>query len=295
MDVDLAKLNHLLVIARTGSFSRAAEELHITQPALSRSVAGLEARFGFRIFERGRGGATPTVVGAMVLADAEALIRDARALGQNVHLYARGEAGKAAFGMGPLIASLALRRLTAHMLTTRPQLQMRCSVKSADVLLRELVDGVVEMVFCTTEQVGPAPEITVQPLGAITLSQIVRADHPLARRTGLMLADVVAYPIAHSAHSQAEVFHAEARFERTGALFCDNYEILRQVVLDTDAVWMSSPQMVADDIAAGRMVQLDVADLPPRRSEVGVARLKGRTSSPAARDITAKVAEILAG
>ena len=68
MDVDLAKLNQLLVIARTGSFSRAAEELRITQPALSRSVAGLEQRFGFRIFERGRGGATPTTVGALVLA-----------------------------------------------------------------------------------------------------------------------------------------------------------------------------------------------------------------------------------
>lgn len=293
MDIDLARLNQLLVIARAGSFSRAAEELNITQPALSRSVAGLEARFGVRIFERGRGGTTPTVVGAMVLADAEALVRDARALGQNLHLYARGEAGKVAFGMGPLIASLTLRSLTAQMLKARPQLQMRCSVKSADVLLRELLDGAIEMMFCTTEQVAPAPEIAVQPLGGVTIAHIVRAGHPLAGKAGLRMADVADFPIAHSAHSQAEVFHAEARFGRTGALFCDNYEILHQVVLDTDAVWMSSPQMVAGDIAAGRMVQLDVADMPPRRSEVGVARLKGRASSPAARAVMAGVGEIL--
>jgi DNA-binding transcriptional LysR family regulator len=293
MDVDLARLNQLLVVARLGSFSRAAEALNITQPALSRSIAGLEARFGFRVFERGRGGAVPTVVGAMVLADAEVLVRDARSLGQNLHLYARGEAGKVAFGMGPLIASLTLRTLSAQMLQARPQLQMRCSVKSADVLLSELLDGAIEMMFCTTEQVLPAPEIAVQPVGAVTLAHIVRAAHPLAGREGLTMADVVDFPIAHSAHSQAEVFHAEARFARTGALFCDNYEILRQVVLDTEAVWMSSPQMVADDIAAGRMVQLDVADMPPRRSAVGVVRLKGRAWSPAARAVIDGVGEIL--
>ncbi|CAN7249440.1 LysR family transcriptional regulator [Phenylobacterium sp. LjRoot219] len=295
MDVDLAKLNHLLVIARTGSFSRAAEELRITQPALSRSVAALEQRFGFRIFERGRGGAAPTAVGALVLADAEALLRDARSLEQNLHLYARGEAGKVAFGMGPLIASLTLRKLAAQMMAARPQLQIRCSVKSADVLLRELADGEIEMLFCATEQITRTPEIAIQPLQAVTLAMIVRAGHPLAGKTGLTLADVVAYPIAHSAHAAAEELHAESRFARGGALFCDNYEILRQVVLDGDAVWMSSPQMVADDLAAGRLALLDVADIPARRSEIGVVRLKGRTSSPAASAVTACVAELIAG
>lgn len=293
MDVDLAKLNHLLTIARTGSFSRAAEALHITQPALSRSVAGLEQRFGFRIFERGRGGAIPTAVGALVLADAEALLRDARALGQNLHLYARGEAGKVAFGMGPLIASLTLRKLAGRMMAERPQLQMRCSVKSADVLLRELVDGGIEMLFCTTEQVAPAPEIAIRPLGSVTLGLIARAGHPLAGGSGLTAADLASFPIAHSAHAQAEEHIADGMF-RSAALYCDNYEILRQVVLDGDAVWMSSPQMVADDIAAGRLIQLQVADLPPRPSVVGVVRLKGRTSSPAATAIVAQVADLLA-
>lgn len=293
MHIDLAKLNHLLVIARTGSFSRAAEELHITQPALSRSVAAVEQRFGFRIFERGRGGAAPTAIGARVLTDAEALLRDARALEQNLHLYARGAAGKVAFGMGPLIASLTLRKLAAQMLASRPQLQLRCSVKSADVLMGELAEGDIEMLFCATEQIARTPEITVQPLGAMNLGLIARADHPLAAQRALTLADVAAFPIAHSAHASAEELHAESRFAHGGALFCDNYEILRQVVLDGEAVWMSSPEMVADDIAAGRLVQLDVADMPVRRSEVGVVRLKGRTSSPAATAVAALVAQLL--
>jgi DNA-binding transcriptional LysR family regulator len=293
MDIDLAKLNHLLAIARTGSFSRAAEELRITQPALSRSVAAIEQRYGFRIFERGRAGASPTAVGAMVLADAEALLRDARALDQNLHLYARGDAGKVAFGMGPLIASLTLRSLATRLLRERPRLQLKCSVKSPDVLLAELMSGGVEMVFCATEPVPRTPEISVQPLGSITLALIARAGHPLTAREALTMAEVGAFPISHSAHAAAEDFHAEERFA-SGALFCDNYEILRQVVLESDAVWMSSPEMVAEDMAAGRLVQLDVTDMPPRRSEVGVARLKGHTNSPAANAVVDHVADLLA-
>jgi DNA-binding transcriptional LysR family regulator len=294
MDVDLAKLNQLLVIARTGSFSRAAAELRITQPALSRSVAGLEQRFGFRIFERGRGGATPTTVGALVLADAEALLRDARTLDQNLHLYARGEAGKLALGMGPLIASLTLRKLAAQMMAVRPRLQMRCSVKSADVLLRELADGEIEMLFCATEQVARMPDIVVEPIGAVTRAMVARADHPLGGRRALKLAVVADFPLAHSAHAQAEGFHETEGLVGGGALFCDNYEILRQVVLDGQAVWMTSPQMVVEDLAAGRLAQLDVADMPARRGEIGVVRLKGRASSPAAKAVTAFVAEVLA-
>jgi DNA-binding transcriptional LysR family regulator len=294
MDIELTKLNQLVVIARTGSFSRAAEELRITQPALSRSVAAIEQRYGFRIFERGRAGASPTAVGAMVLADAEALLRDARALQQNLHLYAQGDAGKVAIGMGPLIASLTLRNLATRLLTERPRLQLRCSVKSPDVLLAELMSGGVEMVFCATEPVPHTPEITIQPLGAITLALIVRAGHPLAASDPLTMAEVGSFPIAHSAHAAAEELHAAERFAG-GALFCDNYEILHQVVLESDAVWMSSPEMGAEDLAAGRLIQLAVTDMPPRRSEVGVVRLKGRTNSPAANAVVTHVADLLAG
>jgi DNA-binding transcriptional LysR family regulator len=294
METDLAKLSQLLVIARTGSFTRAAEELRITQPALSRSVAAIEQRYGFRIFERGRRGAVPTAVGAMVLADAEGLLRGARAVEHNLRLYARGDAGKVAIGMGPLIASLTLRSLATRLLAERPRLQLRCSVKSPDLLLAELMSGEVEMVFCATRPVPRAPEISIQPLGAITFALIARAGHPLAGADGLTLADVGVFPMAHSAHAAAEELHVEARFAG-GALFCDNYEIVRQVVLESDAVWMSSPELVAEEISAGRLVQLNVVDAPPRRSEVGVVRLTGRTSSPAADAVAGLVAHLLAG
>ena len=289
MHIDLVKLNHLLTIARTRSFSRAAEELSITQPALSRSVASIEQRYGFRIFERSRTGVTPTPVGARVLADAQELVRSAHTLEHNMRLYSRGEAGSVAFGMGPLTASLILPKLGAHMLAARPKLAMRCSIKFADVLLSELLNDRIEMMFSPTGQIPSLPQIAIEPVGSHTLTMIVRSGHPLTKKKKATTADAAAYPIACATDLQLKNLSGQ-----TGALICDNYEILRKVVLGGDSVWLSCAQMLVDDLAAGRLTEVSLVDRPPRRVQVGMICLKGRTSSPAASAITAYVKTLLA-
>jgi DNA-binding transcriptional LysR family regulator/predicted ATPase len=76
-----ARLRAFAAVARTGSFSRAAEELYVSQPAVSKHVASLEAELGTSLFVRSRAGATLTPAGAS-LADyvlrAEALLANAR-------------------------------------------------------------------------------------------------------------------------------------------------------------------------------------------------------------------------
>jgi DNA-binding transcriptional LysR family regulator len=287
MDIELSKLNQLLAIGRTGSFSRAAEQLNVTQPALSRSVAAIEQRFGFKIFERGRGGVSPTRIGAQFLADAAALVRDANVLKHNVRLYGRGEAGKVAFGLGPLIASLVLARLGAEMLAERPRLQLRCSIKPAAVLLRELLNDEIELLFCASDQIARAEEIEIRRVGAIELAMFARASHPLAAERSVGMADLRKYPFACAAELTGRLP------SRGGSLICDNFEILRQVVLQGDAVWLSSPQMAAADLAEGRMVQLPVADLPISGGDVAVVQLKGRACSPAANAVTARIERLL--
>ncbi|TAK98743.1 MAG: LysR family transcriptional regulator [Rhodospirillaceae bacterium] len=288
MAVDVVKLNHLLVIARTGSFSRAADELGITQPALSRSVASLELRYGFRIFDRGPGGVSPTAVGAMVLADAQALIRDSSILEHNLRLYGRGEAGKVSFGMGPLIGSLLLPGLSVHLLGQRPQLQLRCAIKTVEALLRDLLSDAVEVVFCAG-RLTPAPEIIIERLGVVRLGIIARAGHPLASKPSPRIADLAAYPFASAVELGSQELPG-----RGGALICDNYELLRMVTLRGDAVWFSSPQVVVEDLAEGRLIEIPVVDMPFQQTEVSMVRLKGRTSSPAAKSLMAYVAERLA-
>jgi DNA-binding transcriptional LysR family regulator len=289
MTIDLTKLKQLLAVARTGSYRRAAEELGLTQPALSRNIALLEHRFGFKIFDRGRNGAALTAVGALVVEDADSLVRHAAILERNLLLYGRGEAGHIAFGMGPQIAGVVLSKLGAHMLTTRPQLRMQCSLKTADILMRELRDDKIEMMFCASDHIPPSEEIVIEPVGAMTYGVVARAGHPMIGQGALTLSETSAYPLV------VETEHVFPSFPtNNGALICDNAAILRDIVYGSDALWFASFQMVAEDLAAGRLAEIDVVDLPFNRIEVGMVRLAGQSMSPAAVAVAASVRKLFA-
>ena len=74
--LDLYKLQHFVVVARTGSFRQAAEQLHLSQPALSRSIQALERRYGVTLLDRSRTGVHLTTVGQQLLARAHQIGED---------------------------------------------------------------------------------------------------------------------------------------------------------------------------------------------------------------------------
>ena len=108
MHVSLTRLRHILAVARTGSFSLAAEEEGISQPALSRSIQAFEAEYEVRLFDRSRGGATLTAAGALAVEHARNVLAAAGELDRNMSLIGKGEAGRVGVGFGPLVASLLL-------------------------------------------------------------------------------------------------------------------------------------------------------------------------------------------
>jgi LysR family transcriptional regulator, pca operon transcriptional activator len=287
MQFDLTRLRHIAAVARLLSFSRAAEELHITQPALSRSIADFEERFGIRLFDRGRGGVVVTAIGKLVVEEAERVLQAARDLEHNLKLYGAGEAGRISIGLGPLAASLILPRLSQQLLTTRPSLQLKASIKHAEQLFQELLADEIEMIFANSWRIGSSPDVTVTPVGTVRLAVIVRSGHPLATRTKIRLSDLQPFPVANAVELPVAGLTGEA-----GAFVCDNYHILRETVLGTDCVWLASPDLLAEDIAANRLTQVEVEDFGPFTNEVSMIRRRGRTMSPAA-EMVARTAGML--
>lgn len=93
-------LRAFLTVAEHGRYSRAAQDLMVTQPTLTKQIQSLEARVGGRLFHRGRHGATPTALGAILLPEARDLVRRADALAQRMTKAARGEIGRLSVGFG---------------------------------------------------------------------------------------------------------------------------------------------------------------------------------------------------
>ena len=90
MDLDLRKLRYFVAVADRLHFGRAADELHIAQPALSRQIRALEQDLGASLFTRDRHGVALTDAGRQLLADAGPLLASAHAVRRRVTVAARG-------------------------------------------------------------------------------------------------------------------------------------------------------------------------------------------------------------
>lgn len=288
MDIDLTRLRHIAAIARTGSFSRAAEDQHITQPALSRSIASFEQRYGLRIFDRDRSGVVPTAMGRLVIEEAQRVLRAARDLDHNVRLYAKGEGGDLAIGTGPLLAML-LPDLGRRLLEDCPAIHLRASVRTADHLVQELLDDRIELIFGNSWNIRDIPDLAFSPIGSIRLAFVVRGDHPLVGQADLDLGQLAQFPQASAAGSSVPTLAPSS-----GSFICDNYHVLRELVIGSDCVWLAAPTVLADDIAAGRLVALEVADYASIDSEVAMIQRRSRTLSPAAQALVEHLRKLLA-
>lgn len=289
MDFDLTRLQHIVAVARNRSFSRAAEELNITQPALSRSIAAFERRFAVRLFERGRGGVRPTPIGSLVLAEAERLLRAAGDLEHNLKLYGRGEAGRISLGVGPLAASLILPRLSRKLLGEKQSLQLRASIKPPEQLLHELLTDEIELIVANSWNLSGIPELETTLVGSIKLALMVRGGHPLARRSQVQLADIRSFPVTNAGELPLIGLTGEA-----GAFICDNIYIMREAVLGTDCVWLGPPDLFRKDTEAGILHVLDTEDFEPVHNRVSMIRRRERKMSPAAEIVARTVQEICA-
>lgn len=285
------KLRHIVVLAETRSYARAAVALNISQPALSRSIQSVEQRFGVRLFDRGRGGVTLTATGTRILGEAQRLLRDTETLERNLKLMGASKMGDLSFGLDPLSAGVLLPEALAFLGREYVDLSVQAVVQVTTVLERQLLAHEIEFFVTTSEQLSDSPLIALEGLSKVRVALLARRDHPLAGRDAVTLADLAGFPlIAGSLPDHVKRTGGGHPIWRAATIRCDDYGLMREVALRSDAIWLSSPAlaMVAGEAAA--LVELAV-DAESRLPEVEfvVASLKGLLRSPSAVMLLAKL------
>src|SRR5690242_20010245 len=97
-ELSLDRLRTLVAVADLGSFAAAAKALHLSPPTVTLHVAELEARVGARLLVRGRGGASPTGAGSMLLERARRLLAEADEAIDALRRHIQGRAGRVRVG-----------------------------------------------------------------------------------------------------------------------------------------------------------------------------------------------------
>lgn len=286
MTLDFRKLRHLVAVAHTGNLSSAADVLHISQPALSRSISVAEEQLGVQVFDRSYQGAKLTGAGKIVIAEAEKLLSQVRIFDHNVELCSKGDYGTLAFGMWPVLASMVLPDLSASLINAQPQLNIWAAVKSSRALLKSLYDDEIEFFFCGEGQIEDTPDLNIEVLGKLNLVVLVRAEHPLVHQKRIGLEDIESFPLL----AAVDLSQVPERFRANGVFCCDTPDIILSTALNTNGVWIAPAQLASQELEAGLLREIIVVDqrkkpLPPTLIPIQVVYLEGYQLSPTARKV----------
>jgi DNA-binding transcriptional LysR family regulator len=184
----LRRLRYFLTVAEARNFTRAAERLHVAQPALSRQLRLLEEDLGVELMHRTTHTFELTDAGRHLLEHGRSLLDQAEALDRALRAFGAGDSGRVVVGYGTSAGYETAPRLLAAIAGELPGLEIATRVMAAGEIVAGVGDGTIDVGVVRCPPASPGIEsrlLRLEPQGVL-----VPESHPLAARTEVSLADL---------------------------------------------------------------------------------------------------------
>jgi DNA-binding transcriptional LysR family regulator len=285
--VNLKQLEHLLALVDSGSFSRAAEQMHLTQSALSRSIQSLEDALGGTLIDRIGKRNELTPLGHTVVLRARRMVLDAADLRRSADLLQQGNLGAIRVGLGSGPGALLMTPLLQHMARNHPGVKVAISRGSTELQVQQLRARQLDALVIDVRRIAPAPDLRIEALGELRAGFICRTGHALAGAAAVPFEALLAFPIASTplsdevARLMVDHYGPRADPAQMTTLQCEDVTSLLDTVAVTDAIFLGVLAAARPGIAAGTLTEIRVE--PPLRAGARFAciTLAGRTEAPA--------------
>lgn len=278
----LIQLRHFIALAELGSFSRAAEGLHLTQPALSRSIRALEDALGQPLFDRVGRRNELTAFGRAVLARARQIVFDADELRGSGPRMRQGLAGRLRVGLGSGPGAMLMTPLLLQVASQPPGLQVEVARGGTELLVQALRARQLDALVIDARSLAPAPDLHSEIVGEMHGAFMVRRGHALARgRRALTFERVAAQGIATTPLSDevarilVERYGPQAHPQRCVTLRCDEVGSLAEAARRSDVVLLAIRAAAPDLVALTLDPPLDAT------ARFALVTLAGRAEAPA--------------
>jgi len=191
--VDLRHLVTFCAVVDRGSFSAAAEDLGISQPAVSAQIRSLEDRLGRRLLDRKGRRVTLTEAGQVLEGHARRMIELEAELGRAIGEVGERIAGKLVIGSSTGPGEVLLPRLLAAFRDTHPDVTVSLVVHDTQTICDRVLDGELELGIVGAAR--PHRGLSFAPFLRDELVVIAPTAHPLATRTALTLEELAGQPL----------------------------------------------------------------------------------------------------
>lgn len=249
-------------IVREGSFNRAARALGVSQAAVSGRVQALEAEIGGPLFVRGGRRVALTEAGEAFLPYARralAVLAEGVEVARGAHT---GRQGRVAVGAVDSIVDGLLVPVVARYRAAHPHVALSVRTGHTPQILQELADGIVRLGLVTWSYLTGTVEVEVLARFREPLVAVVAPGHQLAGRVPLTVEDVVREGAPY--HETVWGTPEDARIAPMSGRGWDEHELphglMRQLILRGIGAGFLPAPLVADDLAAGRLIALSLAD-----------------------------------
>ena len=283
MNVDAVLLRHFLRIYECGGIGRAAVDLGLSQPALSKSLRRLEDVLGVQLFLRSTSGISATEFAHVLARQARLVETELRNAVIAVRELRDATRGHAVLGASPAVAAALLPRVSVEMARVRPNLRLTVQIGMSEALVEDVRSGKLEFAVCTGP-VAPGEGLVAEPVFRDRLVVLAGAGHSLAAQRSVSIRAMADCAWILSPWSEVVRNFFDGRFKAAGVvppvprIESMSLDHIREAILSNLYLSFIPRGPMDQEIAAGAMRVLRPNDFQLVRTVVIIYRASRRLS-----------------
>ena len=287
MDITFRHLQQIQTLAKRGNFAKAALDLNISQPALSRALASLEQQLGMKLFDRSKREVVATVFGEHLLQRGKPVLQEMQLLERDLHLLQGMESGELVIGSGPFRAEIFLGRAVARFSKSHPKVNVRIILDRTPNLLSRLHKRELDIFVADTRIINDTSDLDITPLPQQQAYFCCRHNHPLTQQKQLEMKDIFSYPLAVMWFPKV-ILNTLARLAGLqvndmedlpcAVLQCDYLKVLFDIIGDSDATGLITRSLLNDTLQ--QQIALIPITIPELTTHYGMVTLSRYSQPP---------------
>ncbi len=277
--MELYQLEAFEAIVAHGSFTRAAESLHLTQPAVTRQIASLEAELKTPLFDRLGRAVQMTSAGHALHDYAARIVRLAREARQAVADVGTGETGRIEVGASSTLATYVLPTLLQKFRQTHARVEIAVQTGASAQILERIRAGETDVGMVTGDIHDALLNVTY--LANYETCVVVPPGHALAGREAVRARDLAGYPLilmetGTNLRTYVDKLLSAAGVAEQVALELDNVEAIKRMIEAELGISMLPVVSVRAEVADRRLVALRLLDVPRAKRRIALVHRRDK-------------------